>query len=110
MGSPLLSPQLDGIIHHKDQSVMTQAADPHQLRREEWIARVVALADRIKGWCQSQGWPVEEDQKTIDEDLLGQYSVPVLRISAPGGMLHFNPVALHVLGGDGQVDLEAFPT
>src|SRR5437763_1782366 len=46
---------------------MTQAADPHQLRRDHWIARVVALASQIKAWCQSQAWQVEEDHKTIGD-------------------------------------------
>lgn len=89
---------------------MTQAVHHDQLRRREWIDRVVALADQIKAWCKSQGWPVQENYKTIEEDLLGHYSVPELSISAPAGTLHFNPIALHVVGGNGRVDLEAFPS
>jgi len=89
---------------------MTQAVELSQQRREEWVARVAALAEQIKVWCQSQGWLVEEEQKTIHEDLLGQYFVPELRIAAPGGTLHLNPIALQVVAGNGRVDLEAFPT
>src|SRR5437773_732027 len=65
----LLSPTRDAIICTRTRSAMTQAADPHQLRRDQWIARVAALADQIKGWCQSLGWPVEEDRKTIEEEM-----------------------------------------
>src|SRR5690349_301354 len=89
---------------------MTQAVDPNQVRRASWVARVTALAEQIMAWCQSRGWPVQEDRKTIYEDDLGAYSVPELRITAPGGTVHFNPVALNVLDADGRVDLTAFPT
>ena len=89
---------------------MTQTADPYQLRREAWITRVRALADQIKGWSQSQGWSVEGELKTVHEDLLGEYSISALRITTPIGTLHFNPIALHVAGADGRIDLEAFPT
>ena len=53
---------------------------------------------------------MEREDKTIREKLLGQYVVPLLRMVVPGGELQLNPIALHVSGGDGRVDLEALPT
>lgn len=89
---------------------MTQAVDPYQQRRQEWVGRVNALVGEVSAWCQAEGWLVESDQKTLREQLLGKYAVPSLRIHAPGGEVLLNPIALHVAGGDGRVDLEAFPT
>lgn len=89
---------------------MTQTAKSSPSSLQEWVALVQSLAKQIQGWSQSQQWKVEEGQKTIHEDMLGVYTVPELRITASGGILHLNPIALHVAGGDGRVDLEAFPT
>jgi hypothetical protein len=89
---------------------MTQTADPYAQRRHEWLTRVNALADQVEKWSRAEGWEVERENKTIREKLVGEYEVPVLRIAPTGGELHLNPVALHVIGGDGRVDLEAFPT
>lgn len=89
---------------------MTKVADSNAQRRQEWVARVNALADQVQQWCEAEGWGVEREEKPIREKAFGQYVVPLLRITAPGGELHLNPIALHVIGGDGRVDLEAFPT
>jgi hypothetical protein len=89
---------------------MTQTADPSAQRRHEWVLRVNSLADQVQKWCQDEGWGVQREEKTVREKVLGEYAVPLLRISAPGGELDLNPIALNVIGGDGRVDLEAFPT
>jgi len=89
---------------------MTQVVDQIQQRRQDWVARVEALANEISQWAGAQGWRVERSSKTIEEDALGTYQVPTLHIIRPGGELVLNPVALHVIGSDGRVDLEAFPT
>jgi hypothetical protein len=88
---------------------MTQLADPYAQSRQQWIARVRALADQVEQWCRAEGWTVEREDKTVREKTLGEYDVPLLRITAPAGELNLNPVALHVIGGDGRVDLQAFP-
>jgi hypothetical protein len=89
---------------------MTQAIDPYAQRRQDWVSRVVALVDQVEQWCAAAGWAVERDEKTIREKLLGEYVVPQLRVKAPGGELQLNPIGLDVIGGDGRVDLEAYPT
>jgi hypothetical protein len=89
---------------------MTQVADSNAQRRREWVARVTVLADQVQQWCQAEGWTVEREEKTVRERAVGEYVVPLLRIVAPGGELNLNPIALEVIGGDGRVDLEAFPT
>lgn len=88
---------------------MTQLVD-YAPRRTEWVARVSVLADQVAQWCAAEGWTVEREEKRVREKLLGEYTVPVLLMTVPGGELHLNPIALHVVGGNGRVDLEAFPT
>jgi len=89
---------------------MTQLADPSAEHRQEWVSRVRALADQLEQWCKAEGWAVEREEKTVREDRLGEYAVPLLRIKLPGGELDLNPIGRDVIGGNGRVDLEAFPT
>ena len=88
----------------------TQTPDQLQQRRDEWISRIEAMAEMIGGWAKAEGWQIRFDRKTLDEELLGSYIVPTLIITMPGGELSMNPIALHVAGGNGRIDLEAFPT
>ena len=48
--------------------------------------------------------------KVIEERPLGAYSVQTLRIRLPQGEVHVNPIARHVMGAEGRVDLEAWPS
>lgn len=79
-------------------------------RREDWIARVLALADQVTRWSAGEKWSVERHEKTITEDLLGTYALPELSIRLKQGEILLVPVGLHVVGGNGRVDLEAIPT
>lgn len=79
-------------------------------RREEWRKRVNRLIDEVERWAQEEGWPVQRSQKHVREQLLGEYDVPELRMRVPGGDMFLTPIASHVVGADGRVDLEAWPT
>lgn len=89
---------------------MPQTLEQSHERRQEWISRVRALAEQIVEWSTGAGWRVEREEKTVQEELLGRYDVPVLHIHLPGGELVLNPIGLDVIGANGRVDLEAFPT
>ena len=92
---------------------MTQAIDnpAHwQHRRQEWIARIRGLVTEIAAWSEAEGWQVEQGQKTLREKFLGDYEVPTLLVRLPGGELSVNPIGLRVIGADGRIDLEAYPT
>jgi hypothetical protein len=86
-----------------------------QARRDEWVRRVGALVDQIRQWSEAVGWRVELGREAIDERLLGAYEAPAARVSLPPGDLPERavlvvPIALDVVGGDGRVDLEGYPT
>lgn len=92
---------------------MTQAInDPvhWENRRVQWIARVEALINQVNEWATARGWATARATKSVNERLLGRYTVPVLRVRLPEGEVHVIPVGLHVVGADGRVDIEAFPT
>ena len=79
-------------------------------RRDQWIERVDAVINQAEKWAKAQDWATARTTRTIRERLLGEYTVPVLRVRLPLGEVHVIPVALHVVGADGRIDIEAFPT
>jgi hypothetical protein len=89
---------------------MTQTIEQSSRRRDGWIVRVQNLVDEIADWAAAQGWEVERGKKILGEKLLGSYEVQTLRVRLKEGELAIDPIALNVSGGDGRVDLEAFPT
>ena len=54
-----------------------QEIDSDAVRRE-WLDRLVALVEEVKGWAQASGWRTRRIDKTVNERRLGSYKVPVL--------------------------------
>lgn len=79
-------------------------------RRDDWLAKLRDLMDAIKSWAEQRRWFVEEQEKTVEEDRIGRYMVPTLFIQAPGGKIHVEPIACDIIGAQGRVDVEAFPS
>jgi len=87
-----------------------QAPATNQDQREQWLDRVNHLVDQVAAWAEAQGWSTHRDVKVIEERELGRYTVPTLRVRTPQGEVHLDPIARHVMGADGRVDLEAWPS
>lgn len=94
-----------------------QAIDPAlKARRDEWVERVGALIDQLAAWSEAFGWKVERTEEQLREKLLGTYPAPSARIRLPASQpgpertLLVTPIGLHIVGGDGRVDLEGYPT
>ena len=79
-------------------------------RKNRWVTRVNTLINQVEQWATEEDWACARGEKKLSERLLGQYTVPVLRIRLTGGEVQVLPVALHVVGSDGRVDIEAFPS
>lgn len=82
----------------------------HESRRQLWLGWVDQLIQETKTWAEQEGWSVYLDSKTITEERLGTYPAPVLRIRTAQGELRVEPIALYLVGGEGRVDLEAWPS
>jgi hypothetical protein len=92
----------------QDSSPQTHVAG-WEKERDEWVAAVERLVSDVESWCQAEGWWVGRQSKTLREDRLGAYAVPVLRIQSAQGRLVLEPIARHAVGTLGQVDLCSFP-
>jgi len=88
----------------------TKAVDNWEGIRDEWVASVEQLVGDAEVWARKQDWAVRRDAKTIQEDRLGQYTVPRLLIHATAGRLLLDPVARYVPGAMGVVDLYVLPS
>jgi len=66
--------------------------------------------DSIKSWAEQRRWFVDEQEKTVEEDHIGRYTVPTLFIQAPGGKIHVEPIGCDIIGAEGRVDIESFPS
>jgi hypothetical protein len=82
--------------------------DPDAVRRE-WLDRLGALVEEVKGWAQASGWRTRRIDKTVNERRLGSYKVPVLLMEKNTVEVVMNPVARFVPGTNGAVDLYVAP-
>ncbi|MCX5654961.1 MAG: hypothetical protein NTY65_09975 [Planctomycetota bacterium] len=78
-------------------------------KHDEWINDVTKLLSQIRKWCEREDWEVTQHEKCVTEELLGTYTVPLLRIRPPGGFLYVEPVARYVIGAEGRIDIYSSP-
>lgn len=83
-----------------------------QEQRAEWLEAVEQIVGEAESWAAKRGWWVEREMKDVsdDEDRIGTYRAPMLRIQTPNSRLIFEPIARYVVGARGRVDLAVFPS
>jgi hypothetical protein len=77
---------------------------------EEWRSLVNDVLRDVEAWASDRHWAVHREDKTVRESRLGEYTVPVLSVLAPAGRVQVDPVARYVAGGEGRIDLLAWPS
>jgi hypothetical protein len=78
--------------------------------RDEWVAAVTALVDRVEDWCKELDWPTRRAPKLIKDDKpLGPYEVPMLRMQHWDVQLMLDPTSRFGVRNDGQCDLYVMP-
>ena len=95
------------------ESVSEPAASIDATLRDEWLAAMDRLNADIMAWVSGQsGWSiVREPDKTIEEERIGSYKAPFLRLLSekPKGEVRLEPIARMTRGGRGVVELYAWP-
>ena len=79
---------------------------------KEWMESLDSLSDQVTSWVQVvPGWRVVRSPKEIAEKRYGTYTVEVLTIEDEDGrQVRLEPIARDTLGGQGSVELYAWPT
>lgn len=87
-------------------------AENWEEQRAEWLEAIEQIVGEVQSWATSRGWWVEREMKNVsdDDDRIGTYQVPMLRIQTPSSRLIFEPIARYVVGARGRVDLAVFPS
>jgi hypothetical protein len=78
--------------------------------RDEWVAEVNRFVSQVEAWAERQGWGTLRDEITITESRIGRYQVPALLIHTMKGRLLLSPQARYVIGAEGLMDLDVYPS
>jgi hypothetical protein len=84
--------------------------DNWQQVRDQWVAEANRFVDIAETWSKAQGWGTLRDDRSITEDRIGSYRVPVLLIHTMKGRLLLSPEARFAVGADGLFDLNTYPS
>jgi hypothetical protein len=79
-------------------------------KRDDWLVKLRDLMNSIRSWAEQRRWFVDEQEKIVEEDHIGRYTVPTLFIQAPAGKIHVEPIGCNIIGAQGRVDIESFPS
>lgn len=92
------------------QTLPRRPVENWEAQRDAWVQKVESTVRQAEEWARKQDWSIRRDTKTITEDLIGPYEVPVLLIHTPRGRLLFDPIARYVIGAEGRIDFCAMPS
>jgi hypothetical protein len=78
--------------------------------RSEWLAEIGRFMTEVEQWAERHGWATLRDDRTVTEDELGTYQVPVLLVHTMKGRLLLTPEARYLLDADGLIELSVYPS
>ncbi|MDR1963694.1 MAG: hypothetical protein LBQ50_07940 [Planctomycetaceae bacterium] len=78
-------------------------------RKEKYLAKVDELYKQIRSYLNEFSDTVQlfEDTIKVNEEYIGEYDAPTLKIDIFGKQASLNPVGTYILGALGRVDLES---
>src|SRR6266487_3484439 len=79
-------------------------------KRDQWLALVKEVLDQMESWAREEGWSVHREDKRTFENEFGEYNAPVTRFRTPAGEIYVTPIGRNIVGADGRVDIEAWPS
>lgn len=98
----------------REKQVGEAASQDVEAIRREWLLAIAQLMAQIRQWLKAAEeeklLQVEEYTATLQEQRLGSYDAPALKIVTPRGFaVNVRPKARLVVGAMGRVDLDAMP-
>ena len=97
----------------KQKDSMVEQGDPEK-RKQEWCNALDQVMKLIARWLEDaqtqELLQVEHYNVTRNEQLVGNYEVPALKVISPNGnTVRIEPKALWIVGANGRVDIERPP-
>lgn len=79
------------------------------MKRDEWLTYLEKLYEKIlamlKKYTESGDLSVEYREKTINEELIGEYKAKAMALKFKGNEVTFDPIGTILIGAKGRVDL-----
>jgi hypothetical protein len=75
--------------------------------RDTWVAELGHMADDVERWSAQNDWDTLRETRELEEEEIGTYEVPVVRIQTMQGRLYFEPVSWSVCGAEGRIEITA---
>jgi hypothetical protein len=96
-------------LKKQKQALVAPEPEPKQVV-EEWTAELNRLFKDFRSWtkeAEEQGLlEIQEQEVHLEDERLGDYDAPALRIQSPRMGIRIVPRARYVVGGRGRVDFE----
>ena len=89
-------------------TVKGQSNDSTALR-DEWLTRLAALMNLVKGWAEELDWSTRVISKKMKDSRLGSYEAPALIMQKETTRVLLDPVARFAPRTEGVVDLYLMP-
>lgn len=101
---------LERVLEEKRKAMEENGRDWEE-RKKDWLSRIASLYDMIESWLTplvekkyitiTRGW------LSVFEELLGSYEAQTMSIKFfSGEIIKLVPKGLHVIGGNGRVDMK----
>jgi hypothetical protein len=87
---------------------MASVTDTSEIK-QKWLSSLDELIQRVKTWCEAEGWVTRRIEKVIQDFTLGKYKAPVLLLQKETTRVLLEPISHSVPGADGVVDLYLMP-
>ena len=79
--------------------------------RDEWISALERFVRHLERWASDLHWTTDRYQVTLDEEEIGPYDAPALKISLGDRKeINVTPVFSGLKRGAGRVDVEGWPS
>ncbi len=88
-----------------------KSVDNWEQVRDEWVADVERFIAEVEGWvAKREWWGTLREEKEIEEDGLGTYTVPRLLVHAPFGRFVLDPECRDVHGWSALIQFCVIPS
>ena len=105
-----MNEDLERVLEEKKKA-MEENGRNWEERKKDWVSRIDSLYDMIESWLtplvEKKYITITRGQLSVFEELLGSYEAPTMSVKFfSGEIIKLVPKGLHVVGGNGRVDMK----
>lgn len=97
-------------LKKSNSKVQEEAKVDWSKKRDEWLDYLKQFYDQIqvflKDYTDSGDLSIEFHEKSIHEELIGEYKTNFMSVKLKGDEVTFDPIGTNLIGANGRVDME----